>query len=230
MPLDFDLQMARLEVKLLREQFSSHFLFNHFNAINHSILKDDPKAASSYLTLFARLLRRITADSQREFVRLSEEIETIKLYIKIESMRYGVPLRFVTHFEAGLDPSHVWIPTLILHAYVENAIWHVLQQRHEEGVICVELIRKNAKYHLLLKDNGKGQQKRFTDQMKSQGQTEIELTGERLQLLNRQYGTDIRITLENSEISGEVPAPQPAKRCSSRAGRTVNISFHPFSI
>lgn len=228
MPRDIDLQMAQLEVKLLRAQFSSHFLFNHLNAINYSILKDDPKAASSYLTLFARLLRRITADSRREFVRLSDEIETIRLYIKIESMRFGYPIRFTTSIDPEFDPAQVWVPSLILHTYVENAIWHVVQQRKEEGVIGLTLIKKTDKYHLLLQDNGRGKAKRFSERLQPQEKASIDLTQERLQLLNRQFGTDLEVTMDDPE-SWEEPGTL-FEKSPSPSNRTVDLSFHPFAV
>ncbi|MPR32533.1 sensor histidine kinase [Salmonirosea aquatica] len=220
MPLDIDLQMARLEVKLLRAQFSSHFLFNHLNAINYRILREDPTMASSYLTLFARLLRRITADSRREFVRLSDEMETIRLFIKLESMRFSQPIHFVTSIEPGIDPAYVWVPSLVLHTYVENAIWHVLQQREEAGAIQLKLIKKSTRYHLLLEDNGKGRSKRLSDRLKPHDQAGLDLVGERLRLLNRQFGTDLRVTLGNPELAGESHAGVPGKRGGYlRAGR-----------
>lgn len=220
--------MAQLEVKLLRAQFSSHFLFNHLNAINYSILKDDPKTASSYLTLFARLLRRITADSRREFVRLSDEIETIRLYIKIESMRFGYPIHFTTSIEPELDPALVWVPSLILHTYVENAIWHVVQQRKQEGVIGLKLIKEMDKYHLLLQDNGRGEAKRLSERLQPQEKADIDLTQERLRLLNWQFGTDLKVTMEDLEVSDE--PHEPIEKYVSPVSRTVDLSFHPFAI
>jgi len=228
MPLDLDLQMAQLEVKLLRAQFSSHFLFNHLNAINNCIVQGDPDAASSYLTLFARLLRRLTADSQREFVRLSDEIETIRLYIKMESMRFNHPIHFVSCIEADIDPAYVWVPSLILHTYVENAIWQVVQTCQDEGIIRLELLKKRAKYHLLLKDNGRGQAKRLSDRLIPQEQAGVDLTGQRLRLLNRQFGTDLKVTLHDSGMPDEPFAQESAKQSTSAGGRTVDLSFHPF--
>jgi LytS/YehU family sensor histidine kinase len=52
MTVDLERKMAQLEVKLLRAQFNSHFLFNNLNAINYRILQNDPQTASAYLTLF----------------------------------------------------------------------------------------------------------------------------------------------------------------------------------
>jgi LytS/YehU family sensor histidine kinase len=228
MPLELDLQMARLEAKLLRAQFSSHFVFNHLNAINYFILRDEPKRASSYLTLFARLLRRFTADSRHEFVRLSDEIETIRLYVQVESLRFGQPIEFVVSLDPGIDPRQVWVPSLILHTYVENAVWSTLQQPDEAGTIAIKLIKKSGRFHLLLKDNGQKQVRRLTDRLKPEENTAMDLTRERLQLLNRQFGTDLRVTMDDPESSAEQQGPR--KRRSSRQGQTVDLSFHPFAL
>ncbi len=88
MTRDLELEMARLEVKLLRAQFNSHFLFNNLSAINYRILNKDPADASKYLNAFSRLLRRTLADSRSDFVALSDEIETLRLYVTMENMRF----------------------------------------------------------------------------------------------------------------------------------------------
>ncbi len=228
MTLDYELQMAQLEVKLLRAQFSSHFLFNHLNAINYCILSDDQKAASSYLTQFARLLRRLAADSQRDFVRLSDEVETIRLYIEIESLRYGKPIQFLTLLEPGIDPTQVWVPSLILHTYVENAVWGVSQLQTEEGTITLKLGVDSARYHLRLEDNGRKPSGRTLVRLKPQHNAGVDLTMERLRLLNGQFGTDLRVTLDDAESPGEQLGSVPARQHVYRVGSTVDLSFRPF--
>ena len=161
-------------------------------------------------------------------MRLSDEIETIRLYIKIESMRFGYPIRFTTSIDPELDPAQVWVPSLVLHTYVENAIWHVVQQRKEEGAIGLTLIKKMDKYHLLLQDNGRGKAKRLSERLQPQEKEGMALTQERLQLLNWQFGTDLEVTLDDPESSDE-PDTSPEKPL-SLASRTVDLSFHPFAM
>lgn len=154
MTLDLDLQMAQLEVKLLRTQFNSHFLFNNLNAINYCILQNDNQKASSYLTLFSRFLRRLAGSSRHDFVRLSEEIETLSQYVQIENLRFARSLRLAVSVESGIEPEEVWIPSFVLHSHLENMIWQNLESQAAEGVLRLRVKKKSGKYCILLETTG----------------------------------------------------------------------------
>ena len=214
MTLDLDLQMAQLEVKLLRAQFNSHFLFNNLSAISFCILQNDNQKASSYLTLFSRFLRRLSRSSQQDFIRLSEEIETLKQYVQIENLRFARSLRLVVSVESGIEPEEVWVPSLILHSQLENMIWQNLESQNAEGVLDLKMKRKSGKYYILLKM--KGVSFEMSDSRSQLGSREnaMNLALERLQLLNARHGTDLQMS--HSETSSVLSS-----------GVQVALSFSP---
>lgn len=216
MAVDLERQMAQLEVKLLRAQFNSHFLFNNLNAINFHILKNDSQTASFYLTLFSRLMRRIIADTQRDFNKLSEEIETIRLYIQIESMRFNRKIRFDTAIDPDIDPGQIWIPSLILHTYLENTIWQGLQPNTVESELKLAVHKKLNIYNIELRGNGFASQKNRPHSMYTAEESGITMARERLQLLNQCYGTDMQITADTDKAHPDA------------SGTSVVLSFAPF--
>lgn len=201
MTFDLDLQMAQLEVKLLRAQFNSHFLFNNLSAINFCILQNDNQKASSYLTLFSRFLRRLAGNSRQDFVRLSEEIEMLKQYVQIENLRFARSLRLTVSIESGIEPEEVWVPSLILHSHLENMIWQNMESQTAKGVLVLKIKKKSEKYHILLKT--KGLNFGTSDSRVQLGNREsgLNLTLERLQLLNARHGTDLQMSHSEASVN-----------------------------
>lgn len=198
MTLDLDLQMAQLEVKLLRAQFNSHFLFNNLSAINFCILQNDNQKASSYLTLFSRFLRRLAGSSRQDFVQLSEEIETLSQYVQIENLRFARSLRLEVSVDPGIEPELVKVPSLILHSHLENMIWQNLESKTAEGVLVLKIKKKSGKYHILLRTKGIDYDASDSRTQLGNRESGLNLTLERLQLLNARYGTDLQMS--HSEI------------------------------
>ncbi|MBU1820679.1 MAG: histidine kinase [Bacteroidetes bacterium] len=215
MTVDLERKMAQLEVKLLRAQFNSHFLFNNLNAINYRILQNDSQTASAYLTLFSRLMRRILADSRRDFNRLSDEIETIRLYLQVESMRFNRTIQLITNIEPGLDPGQIWIPSLILHTYLENSVWQSMLPRAMDSILILSVQKQANMYHIVLEDNG------FVASVPrsayAREESGMSMAQERLRLLNQCYGVEMQITTgEKAGATSEAP------------GTRVDLSFKPF--
>src|SRR5207249_8757708 len=86
-------EKTELEMQALRAQMNPHFIFNSLNSINRFILQNNKAQASEYLTKFSRLLRLILQNSQTALIPLETELESLRLYLELEA------LRFDHHFE-----------------------------------------------------------------------------------------------------------------------------------
>ncbi|TDB58671.1 sensor histidine kinase [Arundinibacter roseus] len=215
MTLDLDRKMAQLELKLLRAQLNSHFMFNNLNAINFYILQKDPQKASFYLTLFSRLMRRIMAGSQRDFIKLSEEIETLRLYVQLESMRFNHPIELQPVYGENIDPEMIMFPSLLLHTYIEHAIWNHLLPLTQDGKIRLGVFRRLNKFHIVLEDNGIHRSETHAHRLMTQDEAGLQMAEERVFLLNQRHGTDIQVQVVEVPIAGGEP------------GRRVEIEFEP---
>ena len=81
-------------MQALRAQMNPHFIFNSLNAINKFILQNDKLQASEYLTKFSRLVRLILENSKETSISLESELESLNLYLELESLRFQDRFRY----------------------------------------------------------------------------------------------------------------------------------------
>ena len=125
---------TELEMQALRAQMNPHFIFNCLNAINHFILVNEVNTASDYLTKFSRLIRIVLDNSFRKNIFLSEELESLRLYIELEQIRFDHHFSFEISLKAVSDMDDIVIPPMLLQPFVENAIWHGLMYKDGSGI------------------------------------------------------------------------------------------------
>lgn len=152
-------RMAELELKALRSQMNPHFMFNSLNSIKNFILKSKPGEAAQYLSSFAHLIRMILQNSREKTVSLSQELETLLLYIELEKLRFKKGFEFACEVDETLNLDHVRIPPMLLQPYVENAIWHGLMHKEDDAVLALRFQRQNGSILCIVEDNGIGREK-----------------------------------------------------------------------
>lgn len=157
MTIEYTKELAEVEMKALRAQINPHFLFNSLNSINNFILKNDNVNARKYLVKFSQLVRNILNNSTAPYVSLKEELDTISLYIQIESMRFDNQFNYYVRLDEELNASQINIPSLLLQPYIENAIWHGLLHKEGRKNIEIRITRKSPDLiSIEIEDNGIG--------------------------------------------------------------------------
>lgn len=176
-----------VEMQTLRSQMNPHFLFNSLNSINSFIIQQKSREASIYLNTFSKLMRSILDNSRQESISLEKEIETLEMYMKLEMARLENSFDYEIEIDHNLDAGFVQVPPLILQPFVENAIWHGLNNKKENGNVHIKIMQiSEALLSIKITDNGIGRKasaelKKEQIKHKSYG---IEITKERLELLN----------------------------------------------
>jgi signal transduction histidine kinase len=107
----------------LRMQLSPHTLFNLLHTIR-GYIEWDPKGAQSMVVQLADLLRRLLNAGERDFSRLSDELQFVRLYLELQQRRFADRLSVV--LPSSEEVPAVWVPSLILQPLVENAVVHGL--------------------------------------------------------------------------------------------------------
>ncbi|HEY1112153.1 MAG TPA: histidine kinase [Chitinophagaceae bacterium] len=183
---------ADLEMQALRAQMNPHFIFNCLNAINHFILKNETEIASDYLTKFARLIRMVLQSSSQKYIPLHDELETLKLYIGMESVRFRNHFSYTLHCHPSVEIEMMQIPPMLLQPFVENAIWHGLMHRTEGGKLTIDIEEQGGLLQCTIQDNGIGRSKAAELKSKSASFKKsmgMEITANRLQLLYNGNGS-----------------------------------------
>jgi LytS/YehU family sensor histidine kinase len=161
-----------------------HFLFNALNSINSFIVKNEVHKASDYLSKFSKLMRMILEHSKKKSVLLSDEIEALELYLKIESNRFEKSFEHSILIEEGISTNEIYIPPLIIQPFVENAIWHGIQHQSNVGLVHIKFSKQGDDFvKIEIVDNGIGREKAKKLKSKSGGGNKsygINITKERI--------------------------------------------------
>lgn len=191
--LSFEKQMYQLEQKALQLQMNPHFLFNSLNSIQSFVVNNDIDNAIHYLSKFSQLMRRTLSNSRESYITLRDELQSLQLYVEIESLRFHDRFSYTIELDPEVDDSFLEIPPMILQPYVENAILHGLLHSKKKGHLKIALSLQGDSILCVIEDDGVGRERAAElrresgIERKSQGML---ITKERLDMLN-QYTQDI---------------------------------------
>ena len=122
----------------LQARIRPHFLFNSLNSIA-SLIQSKPEKAEEMVMDLADLFR-VSLDKSNRLVRLAEEVEFVKTYVRIEQIRLGDKLW--VNWEVAKDAEDGRVPLLILQPLVENAVYHGVSRLIARGGITVAAHRE----------------------------------------------------------------------------------------
>lgn len=156
-----EMQAARLEAQLaearmgaLRTQLQPHFLLNSLNAITVIVRDRDTATATRMLEQLGDMLRRVMRPDRPPEVPLSEELEFVRQYLGIETVRFSD--RLVPTFEVDQAVLNAAVPEFLLQPLVENAVRHGLARRATATLLRVEAHCEGAELVLAVTDDGPG--------------------------------------------------------------------------
>ncbi|GHN01039.1 hypothetical protein WSM22_25280 [Cytophagales bacterium WSM2-2] len=176
-----------LKARALRAQINPHFIFNSLNSIQFLIMKVESAKAFDYLAKFGLLLRKIMDNSEKNLIPLSEEIEILKLYVELESLRFDDSFEFKIETVVP-DPTALEVPPMVVQPYIENAILHGLMPKQGDRKLVVSFSQQNGSLLCEVQDNGIGRveaMKVATRKSKLFASKGMQYTSERLQAMNK---------------------------------------------
>ncbi len=184
-------QLAELEAKAIRAQMNPHFIFNSLNAIQETIVTEKIDAAYDYLSRFSKLLRMVLDNSEKNFISLNNELETINLYLSLEALRFSQSFSYTVEVNDDLEKDEISIPSLLLQPFVENAIWHGLIHKEGEKKLLLKFDEKDGYLECIIEDNGVGRAKAAEIKKHKIGSGRFESKGtklalQRIEVLNRE--------------------------------------------
>ncbi len=188
--LNMEKEMAELKLTALQAQMNPHFIYNSLNSINYYIIKSQIKEASGYLSKFSKLIRLILNHSRHLTVPLNKELEALRLYIELESMRFNERFTYEIQTDAVIDLEEVYVPPLILQPFVENAIWHGLMHKEGPGNLLVQIYPESNHLKCIVQDNGIGRSASYrmkNQEVSSPKSAGLQLTSDRIRLLHDDY-------------------------------------------
>ena len=202
------MRMYELETKAVKAQMNPHFIFNALNSIQLFILNKDNDNAYKYLSKFSKLVRKLLESNTSESITLEEEIDILKRYLEIESLRFEDSFKYDFNIGKELNLSQVHIPHMLIQPFVENAIWHGLLHKKGSKNLKIDFIFLNQKCLIcVIEDNGVGRGY-INKAIKGHGHNKslaIEFITQRLELLSKtkniNCGFEITDKLDKNGIS-----------------------------
>ena len=116
---------------------------------------DKKEEASEIVMSLARLLR-ISLSKGKNIITLEDELEHVRNYLLIQSMRFKDRFTYEIHIQQGI--RHLEVIKLIVQPIVENAIYHGMEGMYGDGEIIIRAYTKEKDLYISIKDNGMGMQ------------------------------------------------------------------------
>ena len=183
-------RIRELELRAIRSQMNPHFIFNALSSIQNLINRSANQEANEYLIDFSRLLRKVLATSEKKLVSLSDEIEQLQLYLKLEQLRF--PFSYSLAVGKNIEPDAIEIPGMLIQPFVENAVKHGIAPRGT-GEIIIRLSLQDQLLVIDIIDDGPGMETETEDGFG------IRAISNEFEILKDLYNTEIGITIENRQ-------------------------------
>jgi sensor histidine kinase YesM len=202
--LRLESQASHAQLAMLRYQLNPHFLFNTLNSISTLVLLKQTEQANAMLSRLSSFLRYTLINEPTAQVTIAQEVETLKLYLEIEKMRFEERLR--PRFDIDPAASKARLPSLLLQPLVENAIKYAVTPQEEGADIAVAARRVADRVIITVEDSGPGSEDIW---VKAQQSTGVGLANIR-DRLSQAYGADHRFeTVSNNQggfsVTIEIP-------------------------
>ena len=189
-------QASSAQLAMLRYQLNPHFLFNTLNSISTLVLLKQTERANAMLSRLSSFLRYTLANEPTAHVTVAQEVETLKLYLEIEKMRFEERLRPV--FDIDPRAERARLPSLLLQPLVENAIKYAVSPQEDGAEICVRVRLAGDRVQIGVSDTGPGlHETRITPSLS----TGVGLTNIRERLVQA-YGPDQRFETRTTPAGG----------------------------
>ena len=183
------------QLKMLRYQLNPHFLFNTLNSISSLITKRDDSRANEMIIQLSNFLRHSLNSDPVDGISLKDEIDALKLYLRIEEARFGDRLSINININKGAEK--VQVPGMILQPLVENSIKYAIAPNEKGGEITINATIKKNMLDLHVLDSGPGFDKNLIDL--SQSGVGLRNTRDRL---NTFYQGKSKFKIESSDEGG----------------------------
>ena len=152
--LKLEATASSAQLAMLRYQLNPHFLFNTLNSISTLVLLKQTERANAMLSRLASFLRYTLVNEPEAQVTVEQEVETLKLYLDIEKMRFEERLR--ARFEIDARTAKARLPSLLLQPLVENAIKYAVTPQEAGAEIAVVARLVGERVQITVSDTGPG--------------------------------------------------------------------------
>ena len=114
-------EREKAEIALYKAQIKPHFMFNTLNSLYGLFLTQNDKALES-LEKFISMMRYMHTISQRDFIPLSDEMDYIRQYVGLQSLRLNEMTTI--SLDIDIENNNLKVPPMLLVTFIENCFKH----------------------------------------------------------------------------------------------------------
>ena len=179
------LAKKRSELAYLKSQINPHFLYNTLETMKGSAIEEGAPNTMEMTKALGQIFRySIKGD---DMVKLSDEFEIIKSYVKIQQIRFND--RIKVYYEFPDEVLDFRIPKMIIQPVVENAVFHGLEAKMGIGSLRIGGKIVEDVMNIWVKDDGVGIDKEKLGEINTslsdiRGKQEIQSDNQHLGLFN----------------------------------------------
>jgi two-component system, LytTR family, sensor kinase len=130
----FRKENAENQFEMLKLQLNPHFLFNSLNTLS-SLVHEDTSKASEFIRRLSDVYRYVLDNRSKELVSLSEELDFIKAFTFLLSLRFQGMISF--NFDIGKNTLEKKIAPMTLQLLVENAVKHNIASQKQPLAVTI---------------------------------------------------------------------------------------------
>ncbi len=165
----------------LQAQINPHFLFNTLNTIARKASLERADDTAALIRSLSDLFRYNLHGFGRS-VKLREELDVVKEYLRIQKFRFGDRIR--TDIRCSVDPDAVDIPSFTLQPLVENSILHGIEPKEGGGRLRIKITEHRGRIRIRITDTGIGMAKERIEEILSPNDDLFQRNGKRIGVRN----------------------------------------------
>lgn len=158
-------RQKEVEFKMLASQINPHFLYNTLETIRMRAVISGQYEIEEITKMLVQILRR-NVHASSEILTISEEIELVECYMKIQQHRFINRIHYKITCNEKLRQYKI-LP-LLLQPIVENAVIHGLEMKRGGGVIVINVLFKDSCCIIRVYDNGSGMNEKDLEDVRAQ--------------------------------------------------------------
>ena len=195
--------LREYEIKALHSQINPHFLYNTLDTIIWMAEFKDEKKVIAITKALANFFR-ISLSNGNEMILLKDEIKHVQEYLFIQKQRYEDKLSYSFNVDETLLSAEV--PKIIIQPIVENSIYHGIKNIPGNGLIEIDVYKKDDSINISVKDNGIGFKKSKNFKKSKIGGVGIQNVDKRIKFYyGKKYGIFISKPNEGAEVIIKIP-------------------------
>jgi len=198
---ELEMLKVKFELKSLQSQVNPHVLFNTLNSLSTLIAKK-PQLAQDLTLNMANLYRYILGASKKESWLIKEEINLIRVYLDIESVRLGSRLTY--KINTTKQNERMLIPPLLIQPLVENSIKYGIAPYVKGGTISIDIIDTENNLCIIVKDTHSIKDNISSEILTAGEKTGFENIKKRLNLVYDEKNASFKFKLNEDGASSEI--------------------------